>query len=71
MKPRSKFTFVMTQHFLGMQVETKGLISRRKVVRMGPLIRCGRFPVRDWGGLRSGDARSATHVCVPVLQRDS
>jgi len=43
MERQSKFTFMMALHFLGMQVEKRGLLSRRKVVRMGPLISVGGF----------------------------
>ena len=39
----SKFTLALAQHYMGMQVETKGLISKRKFVRIGPLISTGTF----------------------------
>lgn len=34
---------VFTEHFLSQQVETKGLISKRKVVRLGPLLSASTF----------------------------
>lgn len=43
MEAQSKFTWMLAKHYLGMQVETKGLISRRKFVRLGPLISVGGF----------------------------
>lgn len=43
MEAQSKFTMMLAQHYVGQQVEAKGLISKRKFVRMGPLIMTGAF----------------------------
>lgn len=39
----SKFARMLARHYLKRQIETKGMISRRKIIRFGPLISAGGF----------------------------
>ena len=43
MEPQSKFGSFMAHLYLGKQIETKGFISRRKIIRIGPLITTAGF----------------------------